>query len=128
MLYTLTYYFSVKKWIDCWAWWHTPLIPALGGGRGRQISEFEASLVYKVSSRTARALQRNPVSKNKTNKHPPPKKKPKKRREKKRKEEKRKEKKRKKKRIDLENMILSEVIQTQKDKHHMLSPICSSLL
>jgi hypothetical protein len=33
------------------------------GGRGRQISEFEASLVYKVSSRTARATQRNPVSK-----------------------------------------------------------------
>ena len=27
-------------------------------------SEFEASLVYKVSSRTARAIQRNPVSKN----------------------------------------------------------------
>jgi hypothetical protein len=38
------------------------------GGRGRWISEFEASLVYKVSSRTARAIQRNPVSKNKTNK------------------------------------------------------------
>ena len=35
------------------------------GGRGRRISEFEASLVYKVSSRTARATQRNPVSKNK---------------------------------------------------------------
>jgi hypothetical protein len=34
------------------------------GGRGRQISEFEASLVYKVSSRTARTAQRNPVSKN----------------------------------------------------------------
>jgi hypothetical protein len=33
------------------------------GGRGRQISEFEASLVYKVSSRTARAIQRNPISK-----------------------------------------------------------------
>jgi hypothetical protein len=33
------------------------------GGRGRQISEFEASLVYRVSSRTARAIQRNPVSK-----------------------------------------------------------------
>jgi hypothetical protein len=33
------------------------------GGRGRQISEFQASLVYKVSSRTARATQRNPVSK-----------------------------------------------------------------
>jgi hypothetical protein len=39
------------------------------GGRGRWISEFKASLVYKVSSRTARAAQRNPVSKNKqTNK------------------------------------------------------------
>jgi hypothetical protein len=33
------------------------------GGRGRQISEFEDSLVYKVSFRTARAIQRNPVSK-----------------------------------------------------------------
>jgi hypothetical protein len=36
------------------------------GGRGRRISEFEASLVYRVSSRTARATQRNPVLKNKT--------------------------------------------------------------
>jgi hypothetical protein len=35
------------------------------GGRGRQISEFEARIVYKVSFRTARAIQRNPVSKNK---------------------------------------------------------------
>jgi hypothetical protein len=34
------------------------------GGRGRWISEFEASLVYKVSSWTARSTQRNPVSKN----------------------------------------------------------------
>jgi hypothetical protein len=33
------------------------------GGRDRQISEFKASLVYKVSSRTARAIQRNPISK-----------------------------------------------------------------
>jgi hypothetical protein len=32
------------------------------GGRGRRISEFEASLVYKVSSRTARVTQRNPAS------------------------------------------------------------------
>jgi hypothetical protein len=38
------------------------------GGRGRWISEFEASLVYRVSSRTARAIERNPVLKNKTNK------------------------------------------------------------
>jgi hypothetical protein len=34
----------------------------LGGG-DRRISEFKASLVYKVSSRTARAIiQRNPAS------------------------------------------------------------------
>jgi hypothetical protein len=41
------------------------------GGRGRQISEFEASLVCRVSSRRARDIQRNPVS----TPHPPPKKK-----------------------------------------------------
>jgi hypothetical protein len=34
------------------------------GGRGRQISEFEASLIYRVSSRTARTIKRNPVLKN----------------------------------------------------------------
>jgi hypothetical protein len=33
------------------------------GDRGRQISEFEASLVYEVNSRAARATQKNPVSK-----------------------------------------------------------------
>jgi ACT domain-containing protein len=33
------------------------------GGRGGPISEFESSLVSRVSSRTARATQRNPVSK-----------------------------------------------------------------
>jgi hypothetical protein len=77
-----------------WEWWHTPLIPALGRqrqrgreaerqkGRGRWISEFEASLVYRVSSRTATAIQRNPISK------PPP---PKKKKKKERKEEKKKE-------------------------------------
>ena len=37
--------------------------PSTLGGRVRWISEFEASLVYRVSSRTARAIQRNPVSK-----------------------------------------------------------------
>jgi hypothetical protein len=43
-----------------------PLIPALGGaGRGRQISEFQDSLVYRVSSKIARTTQRNPVSKTK---------------------------------------------------------------
>jgi hypothetical protein len=32
-----------------------------GRGRGWQMSEFKASLFYKVSSRAARATQRNPV-------------------------------------------------------------------
>jgi hypothetical protein len=47
-------------------------------------SEFEASLVYKVSSRTARATQRNPVWREKKKK-----KKKEKRREEKRREEER---------------------------------------
>jgi hypothetical protein len=38
------------------------------GGRGRRISELEASLVYRVSSRTARATQRNSISKKKKKK------------------------------------------------------------
>ena len=38
-------------------------------GRGSQNSEFQASLLYKVSSRPARAKQRNPVSKNKKTKN-----------------------------------------------------------
>jgi hypothetical protein len=37
------------------------------GDSDRQISEFEASLVYRVSSRTARAIQRNSVLKNQKN-------------------------------------------------------------
>jgi hypothetical protein len=41
------------------------------GCRRRRISEFEVSLVYKVSSRTARAIQRNPVSNKQSKiKHP----------------------------------------------------------
>ena len=46
------------------------LIPALGRWRQRQVDlcEFKASLVYRVSSKTVRATQRNPVSENKTNK------------------------------------------------------------
>jgi hypothetical protein len=45
----------------------TPLIPVLRRQRrGRQISEFEANLVYRMSSRIARVTQRNPDSKNQT--------------------------------------------------------------
>jgi hypothetical protein len=36
------------------------------GGRGRQISEFEASLVYRVSSRTARATEKPSLEQTKT--------------------------------------------------------------
>jgi hypothetical protein len=54
------------------------------------ISEFEASLVYRVSSRTARATQRNPVSK--------------KRKEMKRKEKKRKGKRKRKRKRSLPNI------------------------
>jgi hypothetical protein len=63
------------------------------GGRGRQISEFKTSLVYSVSSRTARAIQKPCLGKQ-TNKQTNEKKKErKKRKEKKRKEKERKEKK-----------------------------------
>jgi hypothetical protein len=34
-------------------------------GRGRQISEFKASQVYRVSSKTAKATQRNAILNNK---------------------------------------------------------------
>ena len=50
-------------------WWHTPLVPALRRQRQENLCEFEASLAYKASSRTARTTQKNPVSKtNKQNK------------------------------------------------------------
>ena len=48
-------------------WWRMFLIPALGD-RDRWISEFEASLVYRESSRRARATRRNAVSKTKPTK------------------------------------------------------------
>jgi hypothetical protein len=57
--WSLSFVFHLKSSGAGW-WWRTPLIPS--GGRGRRISEFETSLVYKVSSRTARDTQRNPLS------------------------------------------------------------------
>jgi hypothetical protein len=47
-------------------WWFTPLTLALG--RQRQVDEFKVSLVYRVSSKTARATQRNPVWEKQTSK------------------------------------------------------------
>ena len=37
-------------------WWHIPLIPALGRQRQEDLCEFKTSLVYRGSSRTARAV------------------------------------------------------------------------
>jgi hypothetical protein len=82
----------LRKFLLAGQWWCTPLIPV-------RISEFEASLVYRVNSSTARDVQRNPVSKNKkqnkttkTNKQ-----KTKNQKRKKKEKEKRKEKKERKK-------------------------------
>ena len=43
-----------------------PLIPTIRRQRKADILEFQACLVSRVSSRTARATQRKPVLKNKT--------------------------------------------------------------
>jgi hypothetical protein len=63
------------------------------GGRGRWISEFVVSLVYKLSSRTTKAIQRNPVSKKQKKKQKQYKTKPKKKEKKKKKKDKEKKKK-----------------------------------
>jgi hypothetical protein len=44
---------------------HRPFISALGRQRQADLCEFEASLAFRASSKTARATQRNLVSKNK---------------------------------------------------------------
>lgn len=45
-------------------WWHMSSILALGRERQADLSEFEASQVYRASSRTVRVTQTNSVSKN----------------------------------------------------------------
>jgi hypothetical protein len=72
------------------------------GGRDRRISEFEVSLVYKVSSRTAKSIPRNPVSKTKKTKKT---KQNKTKTKTKTKNKKQKTKKRKKKKINRMNML-----------------------
>jgi hypothetical protein len=44
-----------------------PLSPALGSQRQVDLCEFETNMAYRVNSRTARATQRNHVSKKKKN-------------------------------------------------------------
>jgi hypothetical protein len=65
------------------------------GGRGRRISEFEASLVYKVSFRTARTTQRTPALKNNNNNKKKTKQKTKKNKKRRRRRRRRKKEKRK---------------------------------
>ena len=48
-------------------WWLTPLVPALGWQRQVDLCEFEASLVCRANSRTARNTQRGPVTNNNNN-------------------------------------------------------------
>ena len=45
-------------------WGSTPLLPALERQKQADLCEFKASLVYRESSRTARATQKSPVLKN----------------------------------------------------------------
>lgn len=47
--------------------WYSPLIPELRC-RGKQISDLEASLIYRVSSRISLAARRNPVTENRKKK------------------------------------------------------------
>ena len=52
-------HYQMKPNVFRW-WWHTLLIPALRRQRQEDLCESEASLVYRVSFRTARAVtQRN---------------------------------------------------------------------
>jgi hypothetical protein len=46
----------MKKITFIWIWWCVPLIPAFRRQRQVDLCELEASLVYKVSSRTAKDL------------------------------------------------------------------------
>jgi hypothetical protein len=48
-------------------WWRRPLIPGLRRQRQAHLCDFEANLVYIVSSRAVRATQRN-VTQKQTNK------------------------------------------------------------
>ena len=54
----------LKATIRPQAWRYAVLISALGRQRQAELCEFEASLVYRVSSRTSKITYRNPVSNN----------------------------------------------------------------
>jgi hypothetical protein len=47
---------SLRKYLSAGWWWHTSLIPACKKQRQVILYEFEASLVYRASFRTVRAV------------------------------------------------------------------------
>ena len=67
MFFTVKITYISQESLTGWWWWHMPFIPALGRQGQVDLCEFEASLVYGVSSRTVRATQRN-LSQKQTNK------------------------------------------------------------
>lgn len=56
-----TKYESRKGFLKDQVWWHTPLIPAFGRQRQVNLYVFEASLVFIMSFKTARAMWRDPT-------------------------------------------------------------------
>ena len=63
--YHLVIFLSVyllKISLEAGRWWRAPLIPALGRQRPADLCEFQASLVYRVSSRTGSKATEHPVS------------------------------------------------------------------
>ena len=77
----------------------TPLISARGRQRQVDLCKCEIIVVYKESSRTARATQKNPIMKKKKNKTKPKSLKPYKKERKKEKKERKKKKKKKEKKM-----------------------------
>jgi hypothetical protein len=60
-------FLPLKIFAWSWAWWGTPLIPALSSQRQADLYEFKPRFVHIVSSRSAK-LQTVPVSQIKQNK------------------------------------------------------------
>lgn len=60
---TLTWsaHVQTRKYLWSWVWWHTPLVTEVRRQTKDSLREFEACLIFRVSSATAKATQRNTV-------------------------------------------------------------------
>jgi hypothetical protein len=47
---------QIKKQKSSQIWWHIPLIPAFGRQKQADLCDFEANMVYIMSSKTGRAI------------------------------------------------------------------------